>query len=67
MDGFAERLKELREEKNLSQVEFAKIIGVTHSAVSLWELKKRVPAFDVAVVIARFFNVSLEYLAGMED
>lgn len=67
MKVFAERLKGLREEKGLSQEKLAKLLGIAHGAISFWELGKRVPSFENAIIIAKFFNVSLEYLAGLED
>ena len=64
---FGERLKELRLENNLTQNQLAKNLGLTHTAINLWESKKRVPSFDMVILIAQYFGVSLEYLAGLED
>ena len=64
---FAERLKELRAERGLSQRKLAKLIGVSDKAISLWENNESVPNFEAVVVISQFFKVSLEYLAGLED
>ena len=66
MNKFAERFKELRLEKGLAQKELAKLLGVARSAVCYWETGQRIPGFDYAVKIAQFFNVSLDYLAGLE-
>lgn len=69
MDIFAKRLKELREEKGLSQSELARELGkeISNSALSLWELGKRIPRLDVVVILADYFRVSIDYLAGRED
>ena len=67
MNKFSSRLKELRVEKGLSQEELAKKVGLTHTAIGLWELNKRVPNLDAVIKIARFFKVSLDYIAGLED
>lgn len=67
MSKFAERLKELRIENNLSQDQLAKAVGLTHTAIGLWEQKKRIPNFDAVIVIAQYFGVSTDYLAGLED
>ena len=67
MKIFAERLKELRLDKKISQEMLAKEIGSSRSAVSFWESAKKVPGFDVVIKISEFFGVSLEYLAGKED
>lgn len=67
MKIFAERLKELREEKNMSLKELGKEIGVSDSAVSRWENEIRVPNIEVLVIIAEYFGVSTDYLVGLED
>lgn len=64
---FSEKLKELRLENNLTQNQLAKNLGLTHTAINLWESKKRVPNFDMVIIIAQYFGVSTDYLAGLED
>lgn len=64
---FPERLKELRKDSGLSQSELANQLGLTHTAIGLWELNKRIPNLDAVIKIANFFKVSLDYLAGLED
>jgi len=67
MNKFSERLKELRLEFGLSQDALAKKVGITHTAIFLWEQGKRVPNLDAVITIAKYFGVSLDYLAGLED
>lgn len=67
MTTFSERLKELRTEKKLSQDQLAKKVGLTHTAIGLWELGKRVPNLNAVIVLAKFFDVSLDYMAGIEE
>ena len=69
MSKFAERLKELRLENNLSQRNLSKNLNgqVTPSAITLWELNKRVPNLDAVILLANYFGVSLDYIAGLED
>lgn len=64
---FCERLKELRLEKGLGQIALAKELGVGKSVISLWELGKCEPTLSNLIAIARFFDVSLDWLAGEED
>ena len=64
---FAERLKELRTERGLSQRKLAKLIGVSDKAISLWESGENSPSLAIAKVIAQYFKVSIDYLAGLED
>ena len=64
---FAERLKELRIEKSLGQVELAKALGVSNGIISLWENALREPKLSNLIVLSDFFKVSIDYLAGLED
>ena len=64
---FAERLKDLRIEKGLSQSELARRTGISSTAIVLWEAGQRSPTLDSAMVIAEFFGVSIDYLAGLEN
>ena len=63
---FCERLKELRLERGLGQVGLAKKLDVGKSVVSLWELGKCEPTLSKLIAMARFFGVSIDYLAGLE-
>ena len=64
---FRIRLKELREQKGLSQDAFSKDIGVSQSTVGNWESGTRQPKMDVLEKIARYFDVSTDYLLGRSD
>ncbi len=67
MNKFAQRLKELRLEENLSQTELAKRTGLTQTAIGKWEQNKRTPSIEVLYVLCRYFHVSADYLIGLED
>lgn len=69
MKVFAERLKDLRISKGLTQKDLEKELEgkITASAIGWWETEKRIPKFDSVIIIAQYFGVSLEYLAGLED
>lgn len=67
MFKFKDRLKELREEQGLSQVQLAKATGISRTALSYYEAGLRVPSIDAAAVLADFFKVSVDYLIGRED
>lgn len=64
---FNERLKELRLSKELTQEEFAKRIGISRSAVGMYEKGKREPDFETLELFADFFNVDMNYLLGKSD
>ncbi len=65
METFGERLKELRTERGLGQIQLAKELGVGKSVISLWETGKSEPTLGNLVKIALFFGVSTDYLAGL--
>lgn len=62
MEIFAERLKDLREEKNLSQKSLAEKIGVSFSIICYWETNKSEPTAPNLVKLADYFNTSVDYL-----
>ena len=64
---FGEKLKDLRLERGLGQVELANRLGVSKGIVSLWENGLREPKLSYLVAIARFFNVSVDFLVGLEN
>ena len=66
MSSFGNRLKTLRENHNLSQKEFANILNIANSALSQYESDKRVPSDEVKLQIAKYFNVTTDYLLGNE-
>lgn len=61
---FQIRLKELREDKGLSQGKLGKQIGVAQSTVGMWENGTNKPENSKLVALANFFNVSTDYLLG---
>lgn len=67
MNKFAERLKELRLENNLSQRDLAKELNVSQAAIARWETKKQIPNIDVAIMVAKYFKTTTDYLLGLED
>ena len=67
MEKFTERLKELRQEKGLSQRQLAKETGISKSAIGFWETGERVPNAQAVVVLAKYFGVTSDYLLGLED
>lgn len=62
---FKDNLKELRLEKKLGQVELAKEIGVSKGVISLWENGLREPNMYSLIILAKFFNISIDELVGL--
>lgn len=67
MVDFGIKLAKLRENKRLSQSQLAARLGITKSMVSAYENSARMPSYAVLLRIAGMFNVSLDYLLGMEN
>ena len=67
MEIFAKRLRELRLEAKLSTRQVGAGIGVTHSTIIRWEQGSGMPDVLDLVALARFFNVSTDYLCGLEN
>ena len=63
---FAIRLKNLRQSRELNQVQLAEKLGVKKQSISNWENDNIVPSIDMLVRIADFFHVSTDYLLGRE-
>jgi transcriptional regulator with XRE-family HTH domain len=59
-----ERIKNLRQEKELTQTQLAKEIGVTQKQISKWELSVIEPNIYMLIKLANFFDVSIDYLVG---
>lgn len=64
---FRLRLKEVREERGLSQQALANAIGEVQSTVGSWESGRGYPRYNTLLKIADFFQVSLDYLMGRSD
>ena len=64
---FKKILKEFLEENNLTQIAFAKAIGVKQSQVSEWLKGKAKPGYDMLKSMAISFNVSADYFLGISE
>ena len=64
---FSDRLKELREEKGLTQKEFATILNINRATVAGYESQGKEPNFDRLKEFATFFDVSVDHLVGFSD
>ena len=62
-----DRLKDLREDADKTQEEIAKVIGTSQSYYAQYENGKRSIPFERAVILAQYYNVSLDFLAGLID
>ena len=63
---FGENLKSLRTKKGLSQTQLATKLWLNKSIISAYENEQRSPSLDVLIKLSYEFNVSMEYLLGIE-
>lgn len=63
----AKRLRELREEKGLSQQQLADKTALSSSAIARWELRQSEPTATAISILCEFFDVSGDYLLGRVD
>ena len=61
------KLKELREEKNLTQVEIAEFLNIRQNTYSQYENEKRQLPIDVLIKLAKFYKVTTDYILELED
>ena len=64
---FAERIKYLRAEKGIGQVELAKNLGVSKGNISYWERGLKEPSMHSLIQLAKFFGVTIDYIVGLSD
>ena len=62
-----DRIKELRKAFGISQVELAKALNVSKQCVSNWENDNVLPSIDMLVKLAKYFNVTTDYLLCLEE
>ena len=61
----SDRIKELRNEKHISQKMLAEQIGVSQKAIDFWEKGINEPKASYIIRLAKFFNVTTDYLLGL--
>lgn len=64
---FQNRLKKQRINKQLSQAQLAKALNVSQRSISSWETGFRQPNLETLILIAIFFDVTTDYLLGLEN
>lgn len=62
--SFGTRLRQLRTERNLTQVQLAKATGTTKQNIYQIEANRNYPGIKLMIAIADYFRVSLDYLFG---
>lgn len=61
------RLKDMREDRDLKQSDIAKILKTTQEQISKWENGVQLMGIDKYMILAEYYNVSIDYLCGLID
>ena len=61
------RLRDLREDMDMTQAQVAELLGTAREQYNKYELGKQEIPFHCVITLARFYNVSIDYIAGIED
>lgn len=64
---YYQRLRDLREDEDLTQKQVAMILNTTPQQYSLWERGDREIPLHQAIILAEFYKVSLDYLTGLTN
>ncbi|UCD18241.1 MAG: helix-turn-helix transcriptional regulator [Candidatus Zixiibacteriota bacterium] len=67
IEYFSQKLRELKESQNLTQVRLAEIAGVSQATISDYLLGQLYPKIEPLIKLANYFHVSLYYLTGLEE
>lgn len=64
---FNKRLKQLRVERNLTQMDLAEILNLRPTTISNYESGRNEPTYDKLKILAEYFDITLDYLMGVTD
>ena len=67
LELFAYRVKKLRRQRKLSQQELGEALGLTQKTISAIESGNRTTTIEKLILLAKFFDVSTDYLLGLKD
>ncbi len=61
------RLKAVREDHDLTQADVAAILGTSRQQISKWENGQQNMGVDKLILLAKYYNISTDYLLGLSD
>lgn len=65
--NYYQRIRDIREDNDIKQLEIAEMLNIKQSDYSKYELGKHMMGIDKYIKLAKYYNVSLDYLAGIID
>lgn len=64
MTNFSDRLRELRNNRDITQAQLASLTGISSSMIAMYESNKRNPSVENLEILSDFFNVDVDYILG---
>lgn len=64
---FAQRLKQLRAEKGITQIQLAEMLEVSKGTVAMWETDQRKPSWEILFQLSDIFDRRIDYILGHTD
>ena len=64
---YFERIKGLREDKDLTQTQMGKILNASQKQISNWEMGRNEPPYETLIQYAKFFKVTTDYILGISN
>ena len=65
--NFEDRLKDMRIEKGITQVQLAADLGVSKGTIAMWETGKRMPSYETLCSLQEYFKRHLDYILGHSE
>ena len=65
--NYAERMRNLRQDNDLSQKNVADMLGAAQTTYSQYELEKRPMPIDYLIALCKFYDVSADYMLGLSN
>ena len=65
--NYAERMRNLRQDHDLSQKQIANMLGIAQTTYSQYELEKRPMSIDYLIALCKFYQVSADYMLGFSN
>ena len=65
--GYYPRLRDLREDADLTQEELVKLLKMHKTTYTNYGQGKREPPFELIIKLAKFYDVSIDYIAGLSE
>ena len=64
---YYQRLRDMREDRDMTQAQIAELLGTAREQYNKYEMGRQEIPFHHVITLAEFYNVTIDYLAGLTD